>query len=117
MAQNQTGATDEQLFVGIVSDLVSQAWIALGKIKNPLSDKIERNIPATGMIIDMLDMLVRKTEGNRSPDEDRLLKDSLQSLKLNFVAETNKPDEPAEEQAEPDASEPGEQASSSDTPS
>ncbi len=93
MTESQTRPSDDQLFFTLVTDLVTQAWVALGKIKHPITDKIERNVPAAGIIIDMLDMLNRKTAGNRTEGEDRLLLDSLQQLKLNFVAEANKPEE------------------------
>lgn len=93
MTESQTRPSDDQLFFTLVTDLVTQAWAALGKIKHPITDKIERNVPAAGIIIDMLDMLNRKTAGNRTEGEDRLLLDSLQQLKLNFVAEANKPEE------------------------
>ena len=97
MNESQDQQRDDQLFLTLVSDLTTQAWIALGKWKNPITDKLERNIPVAGVLIDMLDMLNRKTAGNRSEVEDRYLLDSLQQLKLNFVSERDKPDEPAGE--------------------
>lgn len=92
MTESQSGPSDDQLFVTLVTDLVTQAWVALGKIKHPATDKIERSIPAAQLIIDMLDMLNRKTAGNRSEVEDRLLLDSLQQLKINYIAEADKPE-------------------------
>ena len=101
----KTGKTAKEsvLFLSLVSDLSSQAWVCLGKIKNPATDKIERNIPAAGMMIDMLDMLAEKTAGNLSPAEDNLLKETLGQLKLNYVSESGKPD--AEETEETDETE------------
>ena len=96
MTTSNSGLSGEHLFLGLVTDLVTQAWIALGKIKNPANDKIERNVPAAAMLIDMLDMLASKTAGNRSPEEDRILTESLQQLKLNYVAEEEKPAEAAD---------------------
>ena len=63
----------------------------MGKIKNPLLDKIERDLTAAQSSIDLLDMLKEKTKGNLSTDEDRLLTSILKELKLNFVDEKNKP--------------------------
>ncbi len=112
MTESQSGPSDDQLFVTLVADLVTQVWVALGKIKHPATDKLERSIPAAGLIIDMLDMLNRKTAGNRTEVEDRLLLDSLHQLKLNFVAETDKPEAP-EERASEDV--PAEAAKASET--
>jgi len=100
MTESQSGSLDDQLFVTLVTDLITQAWVALGKIKHPATDKIERNIPAARLIIDMLDMLNRKTAGNRSEVEDRLLLDALQQLKLNFVTEADDSEAPGEEVSE-----------------
>jgi len=116
MTESQTGPSDDQLFVTLVADLVTQAWIALGKIKHPATDKIERNIPAAGIIIDMLDMLNRKTAGNRTQAEDRLLLDSLQQLKINFVAETDKPEATEEEVPEDAPAEAPEEKVSEEAP-
>lgn len=96
MNESQAQQRDDQLFLTLVSDLTTQAWIALGKWKNPITDELERNIPVAGVLIDMLDMLNRKTAGNRSEVEDRYLLDSLQQLKLNYVSERDKADEPEE---------------------
>jgi|GEM_PF-2742467 len=100
MTESQSGPSDDQLFVTLVTDLITQAWVALGKIKHPATDKIERSIPVAQLIIEMLDMLNRKTAGNRSEVEDRLLLDALQQLKINYVAEADKPEAPEEEVSE-----------------
>ena len=118
MNHTTSGISDEQLFLGLVADLVNQAWISLGKLKNPTTDELERNVPAAAMMIDMLDMLVRKTEGRRNAAEDQLLSESLKQLKLNYVAESSKADvaehdepeaEHADQEAPPSANPPLEQ--------
>jgi len=63
----------------------------MGKTKNPLLDKIERDLAAAQGSIDLLDMLKEKTKGNLTPDEERLITGILKELKLNFVDEMNKP--------------------------
>ncbi len=37
--------TEEQLFDSLVSSLVHSVWVALGKIKNPMTDKVELSLP------------------------------------------------------------------------
>jgi hypothetical protein len=63
----------------------------LGKIKHPVSNTIERNLEAAQSTIDLLSMLATKTKGNLSSEEDRLLKQVLQELRLNYVDEASKP--------------------------
>ena len=78
-----------QLFVTLVSSLTSQAWMQLGKIKNPVTDKIEKNLDAASMSIDMLNMLQEKTKNNVDEYESKLLEQSLNDLRMNFVFEKN----------------------------
>lgn len=84
---------NNQLFVTLVSSLSSQAWIQMGKIKNPVTDKIEKNLDAASMSIDMLAMIQEKTKNNLDEYESKLLDQSLNDLKMNFVFEKNKPND------------------------
>ncbi len=98
MAKSNTGVSDDQLFISLAADLITQAWVAMGKIKNPITDKLEPNLQASALLIDMLDMLSRKTEGHRSDEETKVLEENLQQLKLNYIAEQQAAAEkPAEE--------------------
>lgn len=62
----------------------------MGKLKNPLTDKIEKDLSQAQISIDMLEMLHKKMKGNLTEDEDRLFSTVLQELKLNYVDETMK---------------------------
>ena len=62
-----------QLFMGLCTSLVTQTWMQLGKIKNPMTDKIEINLDAASLTIDMLWMLKEKTKGNVGDDETKIL--------------------------------------------
>jgi hypothetical protein len=89
----------EMLFVQLVSMFQMAALHQLGKMKNPLTDRIERDLPAAQSTIDMLAMLQEKTRGNLSAEEDRFLSGVLRDLRLNYVDEAAKPEPPAPEQA------------------
>ena len=43
MSENQLNKED-QLFIHLVNTFVQSAWISLGKVKNPVSDELERNL-------------------------------------------------------------------------
>ena len=73
-----------------------QVMIFLGKVKNPMTERFERNLPAARMLIDVLAELEEKTEGRLGPEEQRLLKHALTELRLNWIDESAKP-APAEE--------------------
>lgn len=79
-----------QLFVSLVIGLVQAAYVQLGKVKNELSGKIDRNLEAARITIDTLAALEIKTRGNLSEDEADLLKRALTELRMNFVDELKK---------------------------
>jgi len=66
------------------------AMMAMGKIKNPVTDKIDRNLEHAKIYIDTLDMLLAKTKGNLSEYEEKFLTETLKELKLNYVDEVDK---------------------------
>ncbi len=89
------GSREDTLrFLDMVSLFSTQAMIALGKIINPATGKAEKNLPAARLFIDTLEMLERKTAGNLSTDETKLLKATLTDLRLMFVEESKAPAEP-----------------------
>jgi hypothetical protein len=59
----------------------------LGKLMNPVTQKIEKNNIQAKESIDMLEMLKEKTKGNISPELTRLLDQFLTDLRLNYVDE------------------------------
>ena len=85
--------TEQQLFDQLISSLVHSAWVYLGKIKNPINDKLEKNMDQASVQIDMLDMLFKRMTGNISEEEDKYLGHVIRELKMNFVEEKNKPEE------------------------
>lgn len=80
----------EALFTQLVAIFHGTAMVALGKLKNPATDKIERNLEQARQAIDMLEMLREKTQGQLNSGEQRLLESSLTDLRLNYLDETRK---------------------------
>jgi hypothetical protein len=78
------------LFMQLVIQNQQIAMMAMGKIKNPVTDKIERNLEHAKIYIDSLDMLMAKTKGNLSEYEEKFLTETLKELKLNYVDEVDK---------------------------
>ena len=80
----------------LVGTFQSSAWIALGKMKNPMTDKIEKNLDQASYYIDLLVMLQSKTKGNVSEYEEQMLINTVSELKMNFIDEQKNPNNPAE---------------------
>ena len=89
MSDNQLKKED-QLFIHLVNTFVQSAWISLGKVKNPVSDELERNLDQASYYIDLLDMLQTKMKGNLTEWEEQYILHSLSELKLNFINEKKK---------------------------
>ena len=95
--------TEEQLFDNLISSLVHSVWISLGKIKNPMTDKIERNLFGASMNIDMLDMLYKRMDGNLSEQEESYLSHVLSEIKMNYIEEKKLGDDSPEDKKEGNA--------------
>ena len=92
--------TEEQLFYSLIASLEHSVWVSLGKVKNPANDKIERNLYAASMNIDMIDMLYKRMQGNLNEQEDGYIGRILSELKMNFVDEKKKVDDLPEDKSE-----------------
>lgn len=77
-------------FINIIMMLASACWQQLGKVPNPLSGKIERQIDHAKLTIDMLIMIKEKTAGNLTDEEEKILLTTLADLELNYSDEVKK---------------------------
>jgi len=73
------------LFAQLVLQQSNMAMMLLGKVAHPESGKVVQDVDAARLFIDQLEMLENKTNGNLSKEEEHLLKQTLMSLRLNFV--------------------------------
>jgi len=80
----ETPTKEEQLFLYLVTTFKSSARIAMGKIKNPMSDKIEQNMDQASFYIDLLDMIQTRTMGNLTQQEEELIITAVSDLKMIF---------------------------------
>ncbi|MFI5236891.1 MAG: DUF1844 domain-containing protein [Ignavibacteriales bacterium] len=78
------------LFMQLILQNQQIAMMAMGKLKNPVTDKIDRNLEHAKIYIDTIDMLHAKTKGNLSEYEEKFLAEILKELKLNYVDEMDK---------------------------
>ena len=81
---------NEILLTQVVFMFQTAAIQQMGKLKNPLSDKVEKNLEQAQMSIDILEMFHQKMKGNLSESENRMFNDVLRELKLNYVDEVTR---------------------------
>ena len=75
------------LFMEIVYSFQNLAIMQLGKVVNPVSNQIEKNLEQAKATIEMLRMLKEKTKGNLSGEESRLIEQVVLMLQLNYADE------------------------------
>ena len=79
-----------EYFLSLVFSLSAAAMQQMGKISNPITNKTEKNLEQAKVSIDIIEMLVEKTKGNRTVEENKFLLSTLSDLQLNFVDELDK---------------------------
>jgi hypothetical protein len=79
-----------QLFMQLVIQNQQMAMISLGKVNNPVSDTLDKNLEYAKLSIDTLDMLIKKTKGNLSEYEEKLIAETVDQLKIIYVEESAK---------------------------
>ena len=82
--------TNQLLLTQLILMFQTAAFQQMGKLKNPLTDKIERDLQQAQISIDMIEMLHEKMKNNLSSNEERFFTDVLRELKLNYVDEVTK---------------------------
>ena len=78
------------LFLQLVLGLQQAAMVALGKLMNPMTGKLERNREAARNTIDTLAAIEARTRGNLENDEQRVLTQVLTDLRMNYLDEVKK---------------------------
>ena len=83
--KKETLSKKEQLFMYLVGTFQSSAWIALGKIENPMTEKIKVNTDQASFYIDLLDLMQEKMRDNLTDYQEQMLINTVSELKLNLI--------------------------------
>jgi len=111
----------EAYFIQLVYTFQAAAMQQMGKLVNPITNEVERNMEQAKHSIDMLAMLETKTSGNLTEREKKILEKTLFELRMNYVdemkvTEEEKKEQPKEAQEEaPEKEKAGEQADDVDS--
>ena len=80
----------DQLFIQLLYIFHASAMQSMGKLKNPVTEKVERDLAQANQSIEMIEMLKEKTKGNISEELSRAVDAFLTELRLNYVDEVAK---------------------------
>jgi len=78
------------LFLQLILGLQQSGMMMLGKLMNPMTRKLDKNLEAARDTIDTLAALEVRTKGNLEPDEARVLQQVLTELRMNYLDELKK---------------------------
>jgi hypothetical protein len=124
MNENEQSMSDDtSRFIQLVALFQLAAMQQLGKLPNPVTNEIERDLQQAKSSIDMLDTIKKKTKGNLIDAEANFLDKVLFELHMNYVDEVERADKEkgkdadstkgeGAESAEQPGEEPGEQPES-----
>jgi len=84
------GGVGERSLAGLFMMLASSAVVALGDAPDPLTGQRQVDLAQAADAIDLLILLREKTEGNRSPEESRILEEILYDVQLRYVHATKR---------------------------
>jgi len=79
------GGVSKVDFSTFIFSLFSSALIQMGDMADPMTGQVEKNLQAAQQTIDIIDILVAKTKGNLSEEEDRLIKSASAELKWKYL--------------------------------
>lgn len=104
MVEDGSDKRNEAFFLQLVLTFQTAAWQQMGKLKNPLTDRIEKDLNQVRFSIDMLEMIRAKTQGNLTENEKQFLNKAISELQLNYIAEVEK-EKKEKEQEKPEEKE------------
>lgn len=76
------------LFSFLVMSYQTSALMQLGQLKDPSTQKVEKDLEKAKLSIDILVMIQEKTKNNLTKDESELLENVLRELRLAYVKES-----------------------------
>jgi len=80
----------DELFLHLVFMFQTAALQQMGKLANPVTQMIERNLEQAKYSIDILEVIQEKTKGNLNEGESKFLDNVLFELRMNYLEEQKK---------------------------
>ena len=75
----------------LLTTLATEALVALGQVPHPATQQLHANRNQAKYLIDTIDMLRQKTQGNLTPAEQNMIENLLHQLRMAFLETANQP--------------------------
>jgi hypothetical protein len=85
--RERTPELPEVDFSSFILSLSTSVLVHLGEVPDPMTQKPDRHLPLAKQTIDLLGMLKEKTQGNLTPDEEKLIDHLLADLRWRYIRE------------------------------
>jgi len=72
-------------FSTFIFSLFSSALIQMGDMADPIMGQAEKNLQAAQQTIDIIDIMISKTRGNLTDEEEKLIKSASAELKWKYL--------------------------------
>lgn len=72
-------------FTTLIMSFASAAIVNMGRVPDPMTNAIQKNLLIAQQNIDIIQLLQEKTRGNLNPDEERLMDQVLYELRMSFI--------------------------------
>jgi hypothetical protein len=83
----------------LLTMLTTEALVALGQVPHPLTGQAQTHRNQAKYLIDLIEVLRDKTQGNLTPGEQQLIDSLLHQLRLAYVESANQPAAAADAQS------------------
>ncbi|MEX0721221.1 MAG: DUF1844 domain-containing protein [Balneolaceae bacterium] len=81
---------DQLLFMMLIQQHQQIAMVGLGKIQNPATEELDKDLSSAKYAIDTLNMIDKYTAGNLPKEAKNYLEQTLTNLRLNYSEEAKK---------------------------
>jgi hypothetical protein len=79
------GPTQPIDFTTLIMSLASSALVSMGRVPDPETGSVQKNLAFAQQNIDIIHLLQGKTRGNLSSDEERLVEQILYELRMSYI--------------------------------
>ena len=80
-----TSAETTKKFIQFIMVQAQNILYVLGRLPTPEGERLPPNLQAAKMMIDHLELVSLKTQGNLNAQEEKILKEALQQVQMAFV--------------------------------
>jgi len=90
-AAGRAGAKPNPHFAAIVENIASQALMFMGAVRDPMTGQTHQDLHQAQTMIEILQMLEEKTKGNLVREEEEMMRQVLDEVRMHFVRLSSPP--------------------------